>query len=197
MCLNQQSYGERLAKEACWLPATRGSKKDSDRAITPGEEAVHIPAHFASPGPQRKKERNQRWHKQMERYSMFLVRKNQLWKWLYYQTQSTDSMQSLSNYHGIFHRTRTKTFTIHTETQETLNSQSSHDKEEWSWRNQCSWLQIILQCYSHQSMALAQKQKYRQMEQDRKPRNKPMHLWIPYFWQKRQEYTMGQRQLLQ
>ena len=25
------------------------------------------------------------------------------------------------------------------------------------------------------------KQKYRLMEQDRKPRNKPMHLWIPYF----------------
>ena len=28
---------------------------------------------------------------------------------------------------------------------------------------------------------LAQKQKYRQMEQDKKPRNKPMQLWIPYF----------------
>ena len=24
-------------------------------------------------------------------------------------------------------------------------------------------------------------QKYRPMEQDRKPRNKPMHLWVPYF----------------
>ena len=28
---------------------------------------------------------------------------------------------------------------------------------------------------------LEQKQKYRPMEQDRKPRNKPMHLWVPYF----------------
>ena len=28
---------------------------------------------------------------------------------------------------------------------------------------------------------LAQKQKYRPMEQDRKPRNKPMYLWVPYF----------------
>ena len=36
--------------------------------------------------------------------------------------------------------------------------------------------------YSHQdSMVLAQKQKYRTMEQDIKPRNKPMHLWVPYF----------------
>ena len=42
------------------------------------------------------------------------------------------------------------------------------------------------------SMVLAQKQKYRPMEQDRKPRNKPTHLWVLYFLQRRQEYTMGQ-----
>ena len=54
-----------------------------------------------------------------------------------------------------------------------------------------------VQSYSHQdSMVLAQKQKYRPMEKDRKPRNKPMHLWVPYFSQRRQEYTMGQRQPL-
>ena len=35
---------------------------------------------------------------------------------------------------------------------------------------------------SHQdSMVLAQKQNYKPMEQDRKSRNKPMHLCIPYF----------------
>ena len=39
---------------------------------------------------------------------------------------------------GIFHRTRTKTFTIHMETQKTPNSQSSLDKEECGWRNQLS-----------------------------------------------------------
>jgi len=33
------------------------------------------------------------------------------------------------------------------------------------------------------------------MEQDRKPRNKPMHLWVPYFWQRRQEYTVGKDNL--
>ena len=37
---------------------------------------------------------------------------------------------------AFFHRTRTKTFTIHMETQKTLNSQSSLEKEEWNWRNQ-------------------------------------------------------------
>ena len=68
------------------------------------------------------------------------------------------------------------------ETQKTLNSQSSLEKEEWSWRNQATWLQVILQSYWYQdSMALVLKQKYRPMEQDRKPRNKPMHLWISYF----------------
>ena len=32
----------------------------------------------------------------------------------------------------IFHRTRTKKFTIHMETQNALNSQSGLEKEEWS-----------------------------------------------------------------
>ena len=83
---------------------------------------------------------------------------------------------------GIFHRTRTKNFTIHMETRKTPNGQSSLEKEEWSGMNQASGLQVILQSYSHQdSMVLAQKQKYIPMEQDRKPRNKPMHLWVPYF----------------
>ena len=60
------------------------------------------------------------------------------------------------------------------------------------------WLQTIPQSYNHQdSMVLAQKHKYKPMEQDRKPRNKPMHLWVPYLWQRRQEYTVGQRQPLQ
>ena len=57
-----------------------------------------------------------------------------------------------------------------------LNS-CSLKKEEWSWNNQPSWFQVILQSYSHQdSIVLAQKQEYRPMEQDRKPRNKSMRL---------------------
>ena len=79
----------------------------------------------------------------------------------------------------FFHRTRTKSFTIHMETQKTLNSQNSLEKEEWSWRNQLSRVQTILQSYSHQdSMVLAQKQKYRPMEQDREPIDKPIHLFL-------------------
>ena len=79
----------------------------------------------------------------------------------------------------------------------TLNSQSNLEKEEWSWRNQPAWLQAILQSYSHQdSMVLAQRQTCRSMEQNRKPRDKSMHLWTPYLWQRRQEYTMEKRQSL-
>ena len=41
--------------------------------------------------------------------------------------------------------------------------------------------QTILQSYSNQdSMVLAQKQKHRSMEQDRKPRGKPTHISSPY-----------------
>ena len=37
---------------------------------------------------------------------------------------------------GIFQRTRTNYFTICVEIQQTLNSQSNLEKEEWNWRNQ-------------------------------------------------------------
>ena len=37
---------------------------------------------------------------------------------------------------------------------------------------------------------LAQRQKYRSMEQNREPRDKSTHLWTPYLRQRRQEYTM-------
>ena len=54
-CLNGRSYGERLAKDAFLSPATRGSKKDSDRAVTPAAEAVPVPAHLVPPeSPQAK-----------------------------------------------------------------------------------------------------------------------------------------------
>ena len=135
----------------------------------------------------------------MERYSMFLGRKYQYCENDYTTkcNPQIQSMWSLSNYQGIFHRTRIKNFSIHMETQKNPNSLSSIEKE-WSWKNQPSWLQIILQSYSHQDiMVLAQKQKYRPMEQDRNPRNTSMNLWVPYCWQRRQEYTMGQRQPLQ
>ena len=74
-------------------------------------------------------ERSQTWHKQMERYSMFLGRKIQYCE-NDYTTKCNLQIQcnpyQITN--GIFHRTRTKNFTIHMETQKTLNSQSSLEK---------------------------------------------------------------------
>ena len=71
------------------------------------------------------------------------------------------------------------------------NSQSNLEKEEWNWRNKPALLQAILQSYSHQdSMVLAQRQKHRSIEQNRKHRDKSTHLGTPYLRQRRQEYTM-------
>ena len=119
----------------------------------------------------------------METYTMFLDWKNQQCE-NDYTTQSNLQIQCnlYQTTNGIFQRTRTENFTICMETQKTSNSQINLEKEKWSWRNQAPGLQTILQSYSNQdSMVLAQNQKYRAMEQDRKPRDKPTHIWSPYF----------------
>ena len=83
------------------------------------------------------------------------------------------------------------------EIQKTPNTQSNLEKEKGSWRNQASSLQIIPQSYSSKdSMVLAQKQKYRPMEQDRMPRDKPTHIWSPNLRQGRQEHTVQKGQPL-
>ena len=75
----------------------------------------------------------------MEKYTMFMDRKNK-YSENEYTTQSNLQIQCnpyvITN--GIFHRTRTKNFTIHMETQKTLNSQRTLEKEEWSWKNKPS-----------------------------------------------------------
>ena len=134
--------------------------------------------------------------KQMvERHMVFLNWKNQ-----YCQNDYTTqgNLQSQCNSYqitnGIFHRCRAKNFKICMETP--IDKAILRKKN--SWKNQVPWLQIILQSYSNQnSMVLAQKQKYRSMEQDRKPRDKPMHLWSTNLWQRWQGYKMEKRQSLQ
>ena len=75
----------------------------------------------------------------MEKYTIFMDQKNQ-----YSENENTtqSNLQIQCNPYqvtiGIFHRTRAKIFTIRMETQKTLNSQSSLEKEEWSWKNQLS-----------------------------------------------------------
>ena len=66
----------------------------------------------------------------MKRYSMFLGRKNQYCENDYTTTKHNLQIQCdpYQIINGIFHRTRTKNFTIHMETQKTPNSQSSLKK---------------------------------------------------------------------
>ena len=132
----------------------------------------------------------------MEQYSMFMSRKNQYCE-NDYTTKGNLQIQcdpyQITN--GIFHRTRKK------------NSQ-------FIWKHKRPWIaKAILRKkngagginlpefrLSYKATVTKtvwywhKKQKYRPMEQDRKPRNKSMHLWVSYFWQRRKEYTMGQRQ---
>ena len=74
---------------------------------------------------------------------MFLVWKDQHCE-NDYTTQSNLQIQCnpYQTTNGVFHRTRTKNFTICMETQKTLNSQSNLEKEKRSWRNQASLLQL-------------------------------------------------------
>ena len=82
---------------------------------------------------------------------------------------------------AFFTELEQKNLTICMETQKNPKSQSNLEKEKQSWRNQAPRLQTIVQSYSNQdSMVLAQKQKHRSMDQDRKPRDKPTHIWSPY-----------------
>ena len=111
----------------------------------------------------------------MERYSMFLGRKNQYCENDYttkWNLQIQCNPYQITN--GIFYRTRAKNFTIRMEIQKSLNSQSNLEKGEWSWRNQPSWLQTILQSYNHQdSMILAQNKILDQWIKIESPKIKP------------------------
>ena len=84
------------------------------------------------------------------------------------------------------------------EPQKTMNCQSCPEEEEQSWRHNPPRLQTILQSYGNQnSVVLAQKQTHRSMEQNTEPRNKPTHLRSINLQQRKQEYTIENRQSLQ
>ena len=73
----------------------------------------------------------------MEKYTMFMDRKNQ-YSGNEYTIHSNLQIQ-FNPYEAtsaIFHRARTNNFTICMEIQKTSNSQSNLEKEEWNWRNQ-------------------------------------------------------------
>ena len=112
---------------------------------------------------------------QMKSYTMFLDWKNQNSE-NDYTTKSNLQIQcnpyQITN--DIFLRTRTKNFTIHMETQKTLNNQRSLEKEDRSRRNQSAWLQTILQSNSNQdSMVLTQSKNIDQWNKIESPEKNP------------------------
>ena len=114
---------------------------------------------------QKTDERNQRWHKQMEKYTMFLGWNNQYSENDYItQSNSQSDLQIQCNPYqknnGTFHKTRKKCFSLYANTKD-----PEEPKESWGeknhWKNQVSSLENILQSISHQNyMVLAQKQTY-------------------------------------
>ena len=77
---------------------------------------------------------------------------------------------------GIFHRTSTKNLWKHKRPQSNLrkkNGAGGINLPDLRLHHQTTVIKTVI--------VLAQKQKYRPMEQDKKPRNKPMHIWVPYF----------------
>ena len=134
-------------------------------------------------------ERNQRQHKQIEKYTMLLDWKNKFHE-NKYTTQSNLQIQcnpyQITN--SIFHRTRTKIlkFVQRYKRTKAIFKKKTDLEESGSLT---SGYTIKLQS-SNQYYGTGTKREYRSMEQDRKPRNKPTHLWSINLQQRRQEYTM-------
>ena len=75
---------------------------------------------------------------------------------------------------GIHHRARTNKFTIFMEIQKTSNSQSKLEESI------CLTSGSTTKPQSSRQYGTGTKTEYRSMEQNRKPRDKSMHIWTPY-----------------
>ena len=123
-------------------------------------------------------QRNKRGHKQMEKHSMFMFRKNQYRK----NGHTTQNNLQILHYphqatNDLLHRTEKNHLKLHMEPKVSPHSQVNFKQKEHSRRHHTTGLQTILQGYTNQnSMVLIPKQIYRPVEQNRSLRNNATHL---------------------
>ena len=122
-----------------------------------------------------------------------------LLKWPYYPKKSTELMQSLSNYKEHFSQNQNKKFnSFYGDKKETQDSQTILRGKNGDRGIRLSDFRLHYKAIVIKTVqSLAQKQKYRSMEQGRQPRDKPMHICSINLQQSRQDYTMEKRQSLQ
>jgi hypothetical protein len=105
---------------------------------------------------------------------------------------------SHQNLNDIHHRDWKIYLTVHLEAQKTVSSQGNTQQKEQCWRYHNTQLQFVLQCRSNKNnMVLAQKQIWRPVEPNIRPRNEFTQLFPLHFWQRHQKHMMDHRQPLQ
>jgi hypothetical protein len=99
------------------------------------------------------------------------------WKWLYYWKQSICSLQSPPKRQWITSEIKIINPEFHMEAQKISNSWSNHEQRQQHWRYHNTWHQAMLQRYINKtSMILAQKQTWRPVEQNTRPKHQAMQL---------------------